>query len=334
MEIGGIKVARGERVTIDLPLPPLYTHDELHMSVSVVSGKRAGPTLFVCAAIHGDEINGVEIIRRLLARKLISSLKGTLIAVPVVNTYGIVNRVRYLPDGRDLNRSFPGSSNGSLASRLAKIFMDEVAQGCDAGIDLHTATRHRYNLPQIRIQSNDPAAEKLAAAFQAPVILESATRPGSLRAACADARIPLLVYEAGEALRYDEAAIRAGLHGVMGVMRELGMLTPSRRIRKRAPVTSVTAKSSCWLRANSSGLLLSKVKPGQSVEKGQVLGDIVDPVGTNKTTLLSPRDGVVIASNNLPLIYEGEATFHLAFFEELDQIEAELDTFNELFEEA
>jgi len=216
-EIGGQLIEPGTQRTVDLPLPPLYTHTSVACPVHVIHGRLAGPTLCVLSAIHGDEINGVEITRRLLATKALKRLRGTLLAVPVVNVYGFVQQSRYLPDRRDLNRSFPGSERGSMASRLAHTLMTEVVEKCTHGIDFHTAAGGRTNLPQIRLDLDlHGDALPLAKAFAPPIIMDMATRNGTLRDAC---KIPMLLYEAGEALRFNDVAIRAGLQGTLRVMR-------------------------------------------------------------------------------------------------------------------
>ncbi|HKX56501.1 MAG TPA: succinylglutamate desuccinylase/aspartoacylase family protein, partial [Xanthomonadales bacterium] len=202
--IGDTSVAPGKRAIIDLPVARLYTHDSLKMPVQVVNGRQAGPTLFISAAVHGDEINGVEIIRRLLAHKALSRLHGTLLAIPVVNVHGFLDQNRYLPDRRDLNRSFPGSPKGSVAARLAHRFLNEIVLRSDCGIDLHTGTMHRANLPQVRASLDDEVTTRLALAFGAPVILDAQVRNGSLRSSAVKAGIPMLIYEAGEALRFNE----------------------------------------------------------------------------------------------------------------------------------
>jgi hypothetical protein len=240
LKIAGKKIAEGQRRSLNIPVARLYTHTEMTMPVHVLRGKKDGPCLFVCAAIHGDEIIGVEIIRRLLKLKILQRLRGTLIAVPVVNVYGFINHTRYLPDRRDLNRFFPGSTKGSLTSRLANIFMEEIVANSTHGIDLHAGSHHRINLPHIRACLDNPETEKLAAAFGSPVILNSNLRDGSLRQAGVEAGIPMLLYEAGEALRFDEFGIRVGVKGVLAVMRSLGMLTSrsvkTLRFNRRWPI--------------------------------------------------------------------------------------------------
>ena len=256
----------GSRRTIEVRLPLLYTHTPVVLSVSVIRGRRPGPTLFVSGAVHGDEINGVEIVRRLLRSPEVKRLRGALIAVPVVNVYGFVRQSRYLPDRRDLNRTFPGSEQGSLAGRLAHAFMQEVVSKCDYGIDLHTGAVHRDNLPQIRaaFKTGEPV-ETMAKAFGTPVILNSDIRDGSLREAACELGVPVIVYEGGEALRFDETVIRAGVRGVIGAMRSLEMLRASRNPLSQRRPEPVVARSSYWVRAPQSGILRAVLPLGARV---------------------------------------------------------------------
>ena len=212
-EIAGETVSAGEKRVVQIPVSVLSDHTPMALSAHVIHGRRDGPTAFISAAIHGDEIIGVEIIRRLINTPQMKSLRGTLICVPIVNTYGFINHTRYLPDRRDLNRSFPGAATGSLAARLARIFIDEIVARCDVGIDLHSAAEHRVNLPQLRIDSGSRRVMELAEAFAPPVIVQSKLRDGSLRMAARELGKDVLVYEAGEALRFDESAIRLGEEG-------------------------------------------------------------------------------------------------------------------------
>ncbi len=313
IEIGGVEVRPGERVCIDLPVADLYTHASLNMPVQVVNGRRRGPTLFVSAAIHGDELNGVEIIRRLLRQKVLARLRGCLIAVPIVNVHGFLDQSRYLPDRRDLNRSFPGSAKGSVAARLAHTFSVQIVAQADYGIDIHTGALHRSNLPQIRGCLDDPETLRLARAFNVPVLINAAVRDGSLRGHAAAQGIPTLLYEAGEALRFDEVGIRGGLRGVMNVMRELGML-PAKKTGK-SPIEPLLAKSSSWVRASVSGIVRSKSKLGQRVSKDQPLVVISDPFGETEHTVAAPHAGIIIGKSNLPLAHEGDALVHIARFD-------------------
>lgn len=323
--IAGVTVMPGERRTIDLPVTDLSTHTPISMPIHVVRGRRAGPTLFVCAALHGDEINGVEIIRRLLRLSALKRLQGSLIAVPIVNVLGFLSQSRYLPDRRDLNRSFPGSPQGSLAGRLARLFLDEIVAKATHGIDLHTAAIHRDNFPQVRANLDDPESERLAQAFGVPFVINTGFREGSLREAAAELSVPVIVYEAGEALRFDENCIRAGVKGVVRVMRQLEMLAPSSRKTRR--MKPLVIRSSKWVRAPHSGLLRSATALGSAVSEGQVLGVISDPFGENEVAVLASASGVVIGRSNIPLVHEGDALFHIARHEGTQIVARSLDDF-------
>jgi predicted deacylase len=319
IKINGQEIPSGSRTTIELPLPQFYTHAPLTMPVHVIHGRKQGPKLFVSAAIHGDELNGVEIIRRLLKLPTLKQLKGTLIAVPMVNIYGVIHHSRYLPDRRDLNRSFPGSTRGSLAGRLAHLLMEEIVANATHGIDFHTGAIHRANLPQIRANLDDPETSALAHAFGVPVLLNSNLRDGSLREAAAECGIPMLLYEAGEALRFDEVGIRAGVQGTLNVMRELGMLPPSKRRAKRK-IEPFVARSSAWIRAPASGVLRTVVPLGGRIKKGATLAIVSDPFGDREIEVTAPNSGIVIGRSNIPLALEGEALFHIARFEDSKEV--------------
>ena len=322
--IGGVEVVAGERRTIDLPLADLSTHASMAMPVQVIHGRRDGPKLFVCAAMHGDEINGVEIVRRLLQLSSLNRLRGTLIAVPIVNVMGFITQSRYLPDRRDLNRSFPGSARGSLAGRLARLFVDEVVSKSTHGIDLHTGAIHRDNFPQIRGNLDDSETDRLARAFGVPAIINTGFREGSLREAAAKQDVPVIVYEAGEALRFDEACIRAGLNGVTNVMRNLGMLSTS---KKPPNSPQLVIGSSTWVRAPQSGLVRATTALGSQVRSGETLGIVADPFGANELEIKAPADGVIIGRTNLPVVHEGDALFHIARHEGKQVIARSLDAF-------
>ena len=313
LDIAGTRVEPGQRATINLPVADLYTSASLTMPVQVIRGRKPGPSLFVSAAIHGDELNGVEVIRRLLALKSLRSVRGTLLAVPIVNVHGFLDQSRYLPDRRDLNRSFPGSPKGSIAARLANLFITEIVERADYGVDLHTGAIHRSNLPQIRANLDDPDTLSMARAFGAPVVVNSNIRDGSLRECAADRGMPVLIYESGEALRFDEAGIRTGLRGILGVMRHIGMLSS----KSRPSAEPVIARSTRWVRANASGIVVSKTKLGDSVAKGQRIGLISDPLGDEQIEIIAPCDGIVIGRSNLPLAHEGDALFNLGTFEDI-----------------
>jgi predicted deacylase len=248
--------------------------------------------------------------------------------VPIVNVHGLINHSRYLPDRRDLNRSFPGSERGSLAARLANLFMQEIVSQSTHGIDLHTGAIHRGNLPQIRANMDDEVTEKLARAFNVPVIISSNLRDGSLREAAAEYGIPMLLYEAGEALRFDEVSIRAGVNGIVNVMRLLEML-PASRSKTKKQSEPVVARSSSWVRASDSGILRAMVPLGGRVKKGTLLGIVADPFGEREVQITSPFSGIVIGRTNLPLVNEGDGLYHIARFEDVHDAEAKVDKFHE-----
>ena len=318
LRIGDVEVRPGQRVTVDLPVAKLYTDTSLSMPVQVLRGRRAGPVLFLSAAVHGDELNGVEIIRRLLKRRSLRFLRGTLLAVPVVNVHGFIDQSRYLPDRRDLNRSFPGSAKGSIAARLANTFLKEVVLKSNFGIDLHTGAIDRCNLPHIRAHLQDPSVADLAAAFGAPVIVNASLREGSLRACAAAQGIPVMIYEAGEALRFDELSIRTGIRGIRRVMRKLGMLPPG---RGRKTPQAVVATSTSWVRAPASGIVNHAAALGSRVQQNDLLALISDPLGDREDPVRAPFDGIVIGCSRLPLAHEGDALFHLAAFRSVARAE-------------
>lgn len=309
-EIGGQSIAPGTRRTVDLPVAVMSDHTPVAMPVHVIHGRQPGPVLFVSAAVHGDEVIGVEILRRLLAAPAIRGLRGTLMVVPIVNAFGFLAQSRYLPDRRDLNRSFPGSEHGSLAARLADLFLREVVARAEYGIDLHSAAQHRTNLAQIRVSPGDARALGLAGHFGAPVILTSSVRPGSLREAARARGVTMLLFEGGEALRFDEISVRAGLSGILRVLARLGM-TSARSISpaRRAPVI---CSESRWLRAPKGGLFRTYRAEGSAVRPGDVLGIVSDPMGKVQAEVRSERGGIVIGRSLMPVVNEGDALFHLA----------------------
>ena len=327
--IGEVEVAPGYRTQVDLPIADLSIHVPMAMPVHIINGARDGPILFVSAAIHGDEINGVEIIRRIIKLAALRRLSGALIAVPIVNVPGFLNLSRYLPDRRDLNRSFPGSARGSLAARLAKTFLDQVLSNATHGIDLHTGAVHRENFPQIRVDLNNLPAERMARAFGAPLVVNSSSREGSLREAADKRDVPLIVYEAGEALRFDETAIRTGVGGVIGVMEHLGMLPTRKRASGSEPPKIL--RESSWVRAPASGVVRVRQPIGAEVVAGELLAVVSDPLGEAETEIKSPMDGVVVGRTNLPLAHEGDALFHVGLTRKGEH-KASPEPFHHLFE--
>lgn len=317
--IGGVTILPGKTVQIEVPVVRLYTDTDICMPVHVIRAKTDGPTVFVSAAVHGDELNGIEIIRRLIKLKTLKISKGTLILVPMVNVYGVLNQSRYMPDRRDLNRCFPGSPRGSLAGIVADKFLNQIVKHCDYGVDLHTGAIHRSNLPQIRANLKDSETSELAEAFGVPVMLNSDLRDGSLRESAVENGVKILLYEAGQALRFDELSIRAGVRGVQNILEHLGMF--SRKARKRAGkgVTPFVANTSTWMRASASGIVNNLKNLGDRVEKGDDLAKIGDPFGAVFEAVKATRSGIIIGKQNIPLVQEGDAMFHIAYFSEEDQ---------------
>lgn len=325
--ISGQTIQPGTNLVIDLPLPPLYTHTPMTMPVHVIHGRKPGARLFISAAIHGDELNGVEIIRRLLKDPALKRITGTLIAIPIVNVYGIIHRSRYLPDRRDLNRSFPGSKKGALASRIADLFMTEIVANSTHGIDLHTGAIHRSNLPQIRANLDDEETLSLAKAFNVPVLINANVRDGSLRESASERGIPMLLYEAGEALRFDEIAIRAGVRGIINVMRHLGMIA-NRKKRSTSSNEPYIARYSAWIRSPGSGIFRTLKSLGCRVAKHELLGMVSDPVSSLEIEVISPFSGIIIGRSEIPLVYEGEAVYHIARFEDSREVAEYLGNFH------
>ena len=321
--LGDVTVAPGARATVDLPVSHLSDHTPVSMSVEVIHGRGDGPVIFVSAGIHGDEVIGVEIVRRLLRAPQLRTVKGTLIVIPIVNAFGFMNHSRYLPDRRDLNRCFPGTPGGSLASRLAHLFLSEIVARCDLGIDLHSAAIHRTNLPQIRISPDNPAMLDLAQVFGAPVILQSPLREGSLRGAAKEIGRDVLLYEAGEGLRFDEYSVRTGVAGILRVLRYKGMVG-GRGIAAAGAAPQV-CRSSKWLRAPSGGLLRTYRGDGDVVAKGAVLAAVSDPFGREEREIAAPFDGVIVGRAVMPVVNEGDAVFHLARVASVARAEVAVD---------
>ena len=309
-EIGGKHIAAGTSETVELEVSLLANNTRMNLPVHVVHGSMPGPCMFISGVVHGDEIQGVEIVRRVLTALNAAKLSGTLLAVPIVNGFGFLNHSRYMPDRRDLNREFPGSERGSLASLLADLFFSEVVKRAQYGIDFHTAALHRSNLPQIRIAPDDKDLMALAEAFAPPVILTSKLRDGSLRKSAQEHHIKVMLYEGGEALRFEEVAIDVAVKGTLRVMKSIGMIDEAPAAS--AHVSPVHSTSSTWLRAPDGGILHSVRRSGDKVGKGEPVGVISDPLGTTQVSVFAEDDGIIIGRTNLPIVNRGDALFHVA----------------------
>ncbi|WP_162428749.1 succinylglutamate desuccinylase/aspartoacylase family protein [Pontibacter pudoricolor] len=307
--INGRSIDRGEKVLTKLVISKLPSGTVIEIPVYVFRSVHDGPVVLLMAGMHGDEVNGTEIIRRMLSKKMLYPLKGTIIAVPILNIYGFLNFSREVPDGKDVNRSFPGNREGSLASRVAYRFMKEVMPYVDYGLDFHTGGSSRANYPQIRCVLGDHKNEELAKAFAAPFIMNAPYRQGSLRKEAGKLGKSILVYETGESLRFDEKGIKLGMQGTCRVLHHLGM-TPN---CVEATEPSVVCMKDIWLRAKNAGLWRTFIQPGDYVKKGQNIGSITDPYGEMEVRMNAPAAGYVVGLNNMPVVNQGDALVHIAY---------------------
>lgn len=312
IRVGALEAAPGTCVHGDIPVARLPTQGWLELPVAVFNGARPGPRIWVSAAIHGDELNGVEVVRELVEQLDPAKLAGALVAAPVVNVFGFTARSRYTPDGRDLNRVFPGNKRGSLASRLAALFMGEIVAQCELGIDLHTAAEGRTNVPQVRCDTGQAKLRELAAVFGSSIVLHSRPGKGTLRGAAAKKGIPVLLFEGGGPHTFDRAVVREGLNGLKRIMNHLDMYHWRVPKVSRAPVEY---SSSRWLRAPCSGLFRPKIAVGAKVQQGQILGSIGDTLGGSPREVRALFDGRVIGGATHPLVHQGDALLHVAQLE-------------------
>lgn len=329
VELAGEIITPGSKKTILYPAPNINTQVKIDIPVHVFNGKKPGPKLFIVSGIHGDELNGIEILRRVHENLNPKHLAGTLLTVPAVNIHGIMMQTRYLTDRRDLNRSFPGKKTGTLAARLAHGLMHEIVRHCDYGIDLHTGSVAHFNVPQLRVDFSVAGAKKFAQSFAAPVILNAKQREGSLREAASQLGIPVIVYEGGEALRFNEICIRAGVRGIFLVMKQLGML---KKIKPSPSFKTVITDTSRWLRAPASGIVEPiKDVVAKRVAKGQLLARIHDPFLINPSVdVIAPFEGMVIGLAMKAMATEGDALYHLASFKKMAKVRAYIDEYRDI----
>ncbi len=308
--IGTTEVPAGQEALIRIPVGRLPTHTRIHMHVWVQRSKKRGPCVLFTAGIHGDETNGVEILRRAISTGLFKHLqRGAVLVVPVVNVIGFIEQSREAPGGKDVNRSFPGSLSGSLAARMARILTKHVLAPCDFGVDFHTGGHSHYNYPQVRYTAGHHPSQKLAEAFAAPVLLAQKPIPRSLRKVAIQEDKPIIVYEAGENMRFDEYAIQVGLDGIKRLLHAHHMLPQA----PPPPGQVRLASHSSWLRAKRAGLFLRKCQAGQQVNKGQLLGTLADPYGMEALQIFAPHPCFILAHTNQSVVSHGDALFHLAW---------------------
>lgn len=307
IKIAGQEIRPGEFKEIDINIARLPSHTVIDTPIYVSRGLEDGPVLALMAGMHGDEINGMEIVRRLLDSGLHQPKRGVTVCMPIVNVYGFLNYSREVPDGKDINRSFPGHKGGSLASRVAYHLTHDVIPVIDAGIDFHTGGAMRTNYPQVRAVLKDEKNLELAQAFQAPFTIDAPFRPNSLRKEAAKKNKHIIVYEGGESLRFDQHAIEEGVSGTLRVMKHLGMIDWAPEVKEE----NKTIWSTSWIRAKHAGLFQPNVRGGQLVHKGEWVGTITDPFGEFKQQVIAGETGYVIGLNNIPVINAGDALMHL-----------------------
>jgi predicted deacylase len=307
LRFAGTLVGEGETVDIKLKVAESYTAEPVSIPLTVVRGG-AGPTVFITATVHGDELIGVGILRSLLNGCSFADLAGTIVAVPVANVPGFLVLDRRLPDRRDLNRSFPGSRGGSLASRLAEVLFREVVAKSDFGIDLHTAGAERTNYPQVRADLTQPHVASLAAAFGCPLIVDSPGPERSLRSTAVAAGVPTIVYEAGSPLRFERPFIQIGVAGILNVLRSLGMLPGA----VQQPPVRLVLRRPRWVRAKVGGIVDLMVELGQPLGRGDPISVHTNPFGRGQSVLSSPHGGLVLGLTQIPLVHPGDAVCHLA----------------------
>lgn len=311
LHILGEKIAPGQKRTLNFNLAKLYTTTSVEVPIIIQRSKKPGPCVLITAGIHGDEINGVEIVRQVISKKINKPARGTIICIPVINVFGFLNMERAFPDGRDLNRVFPGTQNGSLASRFAYQFTNKILPLADFCMDFHTGGGSRFNVAQIRVDPDKEELMQYAKLFGAPFIVYSKNISKSYRSTCEKMNIPVLLFEGGKSQISDKDIARAGVHGVMRILSHFKMLSKDFEAPQQSK-DSITIKSSTWLRAKYSGLLHLKSTCGDFVEKNEVIATITDPYGTFRHKVKASNDGYIINTNEASLVYQGDAIFHIS----------------------
>jgi predicted deacylase len=307
------EVAPGEMKEFALHIAKLPTGSEVDMHAFIYRGKKEGPVLLLSGGLHGDEVNGIEIIRRLMLNDSIMPDAGTVITIPVLNIYGFLNFARELPDGKDANRSFPGTKNGSLASRVAWNLQKKILPLIDYGVDFHTGGGSRSNFAQVRCDFSDHKSLELAKGFAPPFIINSPLIPQSLRNEAKNQGKTIMVFEGGQSLRFDENIIEEAIHGTRRLMVSLGMKEDSGDIKQGWE--SITLHKTSWIRAEEAGLFHKRIANGQFLEAGEYIGTITDPYNRYEYPIHAPTSGYVIGLNYSPVIYAGDALVHLGSIE-------------------
>lgn len=309
LHINGVTVHPGESEVVKIPVGRLPSGNQILIRTHVFRSIDSGPTVLMLGGVHGDEINGVEIVRRTIIEGLFKQLqRGTVIAIPLLNVYGFINFSREVTDGKDVNRSFPGSNSGSLASRIARTVSKKILPYIDFGIDFHTGGNNLYNYPQIRFSKSDPKGLEMAKAFGAPYIIASTAIRKSLRKSALNDKKSILIYEGGETLRYDGLSIQKAIEGIQRFLYAQEMLSTQPFVER-----SLIFRKSTWMRAPKAGMFCWYKCSGQRIVKGEPIGIINDPFGLEQLTLYAPRTGHIIGHNNAPVIHQGDPLFHVGY---------------------
>lgn len=310
LNILGEEIPLGSSRTINFNIAKLYTSTKVEIPIIIERSKKPGPTILITAGIHGDEINGVEVVRQIIAKKINKPVKGSIICIPVLNVFGFLHMDRFFPDGRDLNRVFPGKKNGSLASRFAYQFVNQILPIADLCLDFHTGGGSRFNAPHLRVDPKNEKLINLAKIFNAPFTLLSKNLEGSFRATCAKKEVDILLFEGGKSQYSNRDIAVEGVKGTMRILDHLQMLKPTFEAPERSE-PSIIIKKSFWMRAKYSGLLHIKIPYGKHVEKGEIMATITDPYGTKRHVVKAPNQGYVINVNESAIVYKGDAIFRL-----------------------
>ena len=320
LDILGKKVHPGKSATINFNMAKLYTTTSVEVPIIIERAKKPGPVILITAGIHGDEINGVEVVRQVIVKEINKPARGTVICIPILNVFGFLNMAREFPDGRDLNRVFPGSKNGSLASRFAYQFVQKILPVADFCMDFHTGGASRFNAPQIRIKKGEDLAMHYARIFNAPFTIISKTITKSYRETCAKQGKPVLLFEGGKSNDSNKIVAKHGVEGIMRILAHFEMLKPKFEVPE-APTETIFIENTSWMRAKYSGLLHVKIPFGKRVERGEYIAIITDPYGKLRHKVKAPNQGYIINVNESPIVYQGDAIFHISISKDSNEQE-------------
>lgn len=312
LTILGTTISLGESKMLNFNLANLFTDTKVEVPVIVERSKRPGPTVLITAGIHGDEVNGMEIVREVISKEINIPAKGTIICIPILNVFGFINKSRYFPDGRDLNREFPGMQSGSLASRFAYHFVTEILPFADLCMDFHTGGSDRFNAAQIRIERDNPEARKMADIFNTRFTLLENLIPGSYREICHRLGKIILLNESGKTMQFEKEMALEAIQGIKRILKHLGMLHPNIEAPHHPIHTNIVVEENKWIRADCSGFFHVKVALQEFVRKDEILGTILDPYGGDRHAVLATNEGYILNINQEPMVYQGDAIFHIS----------------------